>query len=51
MISPFCSCSWDGFRQRIAGHAARWRLLGVNFYPSPQVDWDSPAAAPTAVVP
>ena len=43
--------SWDGFRQRIAGHAARWRLLGVNFYPSPQVDWDSPAAAPTAVVP
>lgn len=31
--------SWEGFRTRIAAHAARWRLLGINFYPSPQVDW------------
>lgn len=31
--------TWDGFRTRIAAHAPRWRLLGVNFYPSPQVDW------------
>ena len=30
---------WEGFRRRIASHAARWRLLGVNYYPSPQVDW------------
>lgn len=30
---------WEGFRTRIAAHAARWRLLGVNFYASPQVDW------------
>lgn len=30
---------WEGFRTRIATHAARWRLLGVNFYASPQVDW------------
>src|SRR5690606_15014587 len=35
--------SWEGFRARIAAHAARWRLLGVNFYPSPQVDWESAA--------
>lgn len=32
--------SWDGFRVRIAGHAARWRLLGINYYASPQVEWE-----------
>lgn len=32
--------SWEGFRTRIAAHAARWRLLGINYYASPQVDWD-----------
>jgi hexosaminidase len=31
--------SWDGFRARIAAHAPRWRLLGINFYASPQVEW------------
>jgi hexosaminidase len=31
--------SWEGFRARIAAHAPRWRLLGINYYPSPQVDW------------
>ena len=30
---------WESFRTRIAAHAARWRLLGINFYPSPQVAW------------
>ncbi len=30
---------WDTFRTRIAAHAPRWRLLGINYYPSPQVDW------------
>ena len=30
---------WMSFRRRIATHAARWRLLGINYYPSPQVDW------------
>ena len=32
--------NWNDFRQRIAAHAPRWRLLGVNFYPSPQVAWE-----------
>lgn len=31
---------WEGFRTRIAGHAPRWRLLGINFYASPQVEWE-----------
>ena len=30
---------WEGFRTRIAAHAPRWRLLGVNFHQSPQVAW------------
>jgi hexosaminidase len=42
---------WESFRQRIAGHAARWRLLGMNFYPSPQVDWDGAPAAAQGIVP
>jgi hexosaminidase len=31
--------SWESFRTRIAAHAPRWRLLGMNYYPSPQVAW------------
>jgi hexosaminidase len=31
--------NWEGFRERIAAHAPRWRLLGMNYYPSPQVAW------------
>ena len=30
---------WERFRARIAAHAPRWRLLGMNYHPSPQVDW------------
>ena len=30
---------WESFRTRIAAHAPRWRLLGINYYPSPQVAW------------
>jgi hexosaminidase len=30
---------WESFRVRLASHAPRWRLLGVNYYPSPQVPW------------
>jgi hexosaminidase len=43
--------NWESFRQRIAAHAPRWRLLGLNFYPSPQVDWNAASAAPPALVP
>jgi hexosaminidase len=31
--------NWEGFRERIAAHAPRWRLLGMNYYASPQVAW------------
>ena len=32
--------NWENFRARIAGHAPRWQLLGVNYYASPQVAWE-----------
>lgn len=37
--SPASAKNWESFRTRIAAHAPRWRLLGVNYYPSPQVAW------------
>jgi hexosaminidase len=37
--SPTQTHDWESFRSRIAAHAPRWRLLGVNYYPSPQVAW------------
>ena len=37
--SPASARAWRSFRTRIAAHAPRWRLLGLNFYPSPQVEW------------
>jgi hexosaminidase len=40
--TPVSRRSWDGFRTRIARHAPRWRLLGINYYPSPQVEWEPP---------
>lgn len=30
---------WEGFRYRLAAHASRWNLLGINWYRSPQVPW------------
>ncbi|MFL5582942.1 MAG: beta-N-acetylhexosaminidase [Gemmatimonadaceae bacterium] len=33
---------WEDFRTRIAAHAPRWRLLGMNYYPTPQVNWSGP---------
>ncbi len=37
--TPASARDWESFRTRIAAHAPRWRLLGVNYYPSPQVAW------------
>ncbi|HEY0995809.1 MAG TPA: family 20 glycosylhydrolase, partial [Gemmatimonadaceae bacterium] len=30
---------WDAFRRRLAAHGPRLRALGINFYPSPEIDW------------
>jgi hexosaminidase len=37
--SPASTHDWESFRTRIAAHAPRWRLLGVNYYASPQAAW------------
>ena len=37
--SPASVRNWDSFRTRIAAHAPRWRLLGINYYASPEVAW------------
>jgi hexosaminidase len=37
--TPQAARDWNSFRSRIAAHAARWRYLGVNYYPSPQIPW------------
>ena len=37
--TPAANKNWDSFRTRIAAHAPRWRLLGVNYFPSPEVAW------------
>ncbi|WP_083886101.1 family 20 glycosylhydrolase [Actinoalloteichus spitiensis] len=30
---------WDDFRLRLAGQAAHWEVLDLNFYRSPQIPW------------
>ena len=30
---------WENFRVRLASHAPRWNLLGINYYRSPQIPW------------
>ena len=37
--TPQSGRDWESFRARIATHAPRWRLLGINYYPSPQIEW------------
>ncbi len=37
--TPQSARSWDGFRTRVAAHAARWNFLGLNYHRSPQIPW------------
>lgn len=37
--TPQAVRSWDSFRRRLGAQSPRWRLLGVNYHPSPQIDW------------
>jgi hexosaminidase len=37
--TPQASRNWDDFRLRLAAQAPRWRLMGVNYYPSTTVPW------------
>jgi hexosaminidase len=37
--SPRSARGWDGFSERLAAHAPRWRAAGARFHRSPQVRW------------
>jgi hexosaminidase len=30
---------WSQFRERLGAQAPRWRALGINFYPAPEIPW------------
>lgn len=38
--SPAAALDWSSFRRRVARLAPRWTALGINFYRSPDVDWE-----------
>ena len=38
--TPQANRNWETFRSALASHEPRWRLLGVNYYRSPQVPWN-----------
>jgi hexosaminidase len=40
--SPQRVRSWEEYRHRLGAHGARWQVMGVNFYRSPQVPWRQP---------
>jgi hexosaminidase len=37
--TPQAARRWDEFRVRLGAHAPRWRLMGINYYASPQIPW------------
>ena len=37
--SPQAGRSWTEYRQRLGAHGARLTAMGVNFYPSPEIDF------------
>ncbi|MDT0377765.1 beta-N-acetylhexosaminidase [Streptomyces sp. DSM 42041] len=39
--SPAATHDWEDYRVRLAAQAPRWEALGIDYYRSPQVPWDS----------
>ncbi|UQU65206.1 beta-N-acetylhexosaminidase [Couchioplanes caeruleus] len=37
--SPASTHDWASFSARLGAYGPRWTLQGVNFYPSPQINW------------
>jgi hexosaminidase len=37
--SPAESHDWAAFRERLGAQAERWRALGIDFYPAPEIPW------------
>jgi hexosaminidase len=47
--SPWSTHDWNTFRLRLGAQAPRWTLMGIDFYRSPQVPWET--APPTTPPP
>jgi len=30
---------WEGYRQRLSAHGARWEHMEVNFFRSAEIEW------------
>jgi hexosaminidase len=39
--SPAAGHDWESFRSRLGDYGPRWTRQGIDFYPSPQIDWAS----------
>ena len=37
--TPATARKWDEYKYRLAVHARRFKALGIDFYPSPKVNW------------
>jgi hexosaminidase len=37
--SPAARRDWSSYRYRLAAHAPRWHILGINYYRAPDVPW------------
>jgi hexosaminidase len=37
--SPASARDWESFRRRVAAHAPRWNLLGINYHRDPSIPW------------
>ncbi|HUQ56682.1 family 20 glycosylhydrolase [Lentzea sp.] len=44
--SPWSTHNWDQFKVRLGNQAPRWTTMGINFYRSPQVPWDTGGQQP-----
>jgi hexosaminidase len=34
--------NWDEYKVRLANHAGKWKAMGIDYYESPKVDWNTP---------
>ena len=46
--SPWSTHNWDQFKLRLAAQGPRWTNLGINFYKSTQVPWETGGNPPTS---
>ncbi|MFJ8963057.1 family 20 glycosylhydrolase [Lentzea sp. NPDC102401] len=44
--SPWSTHNWDQFKVRLGNQGTRWTTMGINFYRSTQVPWDTGGPGP-----